>query len=130
MSIVMPARLARLVERARQDPRILAVLLFGSRARGEASARSDTDVCLVLASAPRSRLAGAEVRLEYLAEYDLDIVVFQQLPLPIRVRILKEAHVLFVRDEDALYTLAYRTAQQFELFRPAYRLYLDQVERG
>jgi uncharacterized protein len=128
MSVAIPPRLARLVERAQGDARILAVLLFGSRARGEASAGSDTDVCLVLTEAG-SRPASAETRLEYVAEYDLDIVVFQQLPLPIRVRILREAQTLFVRDEDALYRLAYRTAQQFELFRPAYHLYLDHVQR-
>src|SRR5216684_4329688 len=40
----------RVLERARRDPDVLAVMLFGSHARGEASAASDVDLCLVLAS--------------------------------------------------------------------------------
>jgi len=38
--------------------------------------------------------------------------------------------VLFVRDEDALYDLAFRTIQAFEDFRPYYRTYLAEVARA
>lgn len=43
---------------------------------------------------------------------------------------LKEGHVEYARDEDALYELAYRTAQAFEDFKHTYHDYLDQVARG
>lgn len=105
------------------------MLLFGSRARGDASSGSDVDVCLVLAAEPQSALAAAHKRLAYLAGSNLDLVLFHQLPLHIRSRVLKEGMVLFVRDEDALYTLAVRTARAFEGFRHIYREYLDQVAR-
>jgi predicted nucleotidyltransferase len=129
MDTVTHSALARLLARAKNDPEVLAVILFGSRARGDASQESDFDVCLVLRSEPGSDLAGAEKRLEYLSLADLDLAVFQQLPLHIRSRVLKEGSVLFVRDEDALYALAARTARAFERFRPIYRHYLDQVAR-
>ena len=129
MDTVSHPVLARLVARAKSDPEVLAVLLFGSRARGDPSPESDFDVCLVLGSEPGSDLAPAHKRLEYLGEADLDIIVFQQLPLHIRSRILKEGTVLFVRDEDALYALAARTARAFDGFRHIYRQYLDQVAR-
>lgn len=129
MEADVPLAVARIVARAKDDPDILAVILFGSRARGEATAGSDFDVCLVLASDPRSRLSAAEKRLEYLAEGDVDLAVFQQLPLYIRSRVLKEGSVLFVRDEDALYALAIRTARAWEDFRHIHRLYLDEVAR-
>jgi hypothetical protein len=45
---------------------------------------------------------------------DADLVVFQQLGLAVRSRILKEGSVVFVRDEQALYALATRTARAFE----------------
>lgn len=54
--------------------------------------------------------------------------VFQELPLYVRRRVLKEGVVLLCKDWDALYAIACRTAQAFEDFKPAYRLYLDQVE--
>ncbi len=49
--------LARLVARAKSDPEVLAVLLFGSRARSDPSPESDFDVYLVLGSEPGSDLA-------------------------------------------------------------------------
>ncbi|OGL19552.1 MAG: hypothetical protein A3K12_17300 [Candidatus Rokubacteria bacterium RIFCSPLOWO2_12_FULL_71_19] len=122
--------LARLVALGGQDPDVLAVLLFGSRARGEASPESDIDVCLVLAGEPRSDLERAQKRLDYLAYSDLDVAVFQSLPLHIRSRVLKEGQVLFVRDEEALYDVAFRTARAWEGFRHIHRQYLDEVSRG
>ncbi|MBI4591297.1 MAG: nucleotidyltransferase domain-containing protein [Candidatus Rokubacteria bacterium] len=129
MDTVAHSALARLIARAKSDPEVLAVILFGSRARGDASPESDFDVCLVLGVESASKLAGVQKRLEYLAEADLDLAVFQHLPLHIRSRVLKEGTVLFVRDEDALYALATRTARAFEGFRHIYRHYLDQVAR-
>jgi predicted nucleotidyltransferase len=120
----------RVVDRARRDPAILAVILFGSHARGEASADSDVDLCLVLASDTTPKLTMSRTRLAYLAEDKLDLVIFQQLPLHIKSRVLKEGKVLFVRDEDALYDVAIRAARAFEHFRHIQRAYLDEVARG
>lgn len=50
-----------------------------------------------------------------------------QLPLYIRVRVLKEGGILFVRDENQLYELAFRTAQAFEDFKHIYYGYLKEV---
>jgi len=129
MTVVTPPYLVKLVERARRDPHVLALILFGSRARGDASPKSDFDLCLVLAPEVPAGLPSARTRLEYLAEADVDLVVFQDLPLPLKSRVLSEGEVLFARDEDALYALALRTVRDFELFRPIYRAYLDQVGR-
>jgi predicted nucleotidyltransferase len=130
MDASVPRHLARLVARAEKDPEVFAVLLFGSRARGEASADSDADVCLVLAGEPGSDLERAQKRLDYLAYSDLDVAVFQSLPLHIRSRILREGQVLFVCDEGALYAVAFRTARAWEGFRHIPLQYLDQVLHG
>lgn len=130
MELASHPQLARIIARAAADPEILAVILFGSRARGEAGPGSDFDVCLVLASTPPSDLEAGRKRLEYLSLADVDIRVFQQLPLHIRSRVLKEGRALFARDEDALYAPAARTARRWEAFRHIQRLYLDEVARG
>ena len=117
--------LERLIARAQADEAVLAVMLFGSEARGEATAASDVDVCLVLQ--PRAAEQRAEKRLEYLGEFDLDLHVFQALPLPIRRRVLKEGRILLSKDEDALYDLALRTAKEFDDFRHIYQAYLEAV---
>lgn len=121
--------LRRLVTRAERDPDVLAIILFGSRARADAEPRSDVDVCLVLDPGTPAGLPASRKRLEYLSSGDVDLTIFQQLPLYIRSRILKEGQVVFVRDEDRLYDLAVRTARSFEGFRHHYRRYLDAIAR-
>lgn len=117
--------LARLIARAEHDPEVLALILFGSRARGESRTTSDVDVCLVLAGTEPS--ARSRKRLEYLAEAEVDLSVFQDLPLALQTRVLGEGKVLCVRDEDALYDLAARAVRAFEDFRHIHREYLDRV---
>ncbi len=121
--------LDRILEKARGDPQILAVLRFGSTARGDATPASDVDVCLVLAASvvPASF---SEKRLDYLAMDGLDVSIFQVLPLYVRHRVLKDGTIEFVRDEDVLYDVAFRTAQAFEDFKHLYHDYLNQVARG
>jgi predicted nucleotidyltransferase len=123
-------QIARLLELAANDADVLAVILYGSAARGKASATSDVDVSLVLTPERRTSAQMTAKRLEYLQEVDLDVQVFQQLPLYIRQRVLKENRILFVRDEDELYELAFRTVQAFEDFRPRYQAYLNEVSRA
>ena len=117
-------QLTRLLSKAQRDKDILAVLLFGSTARGEQTAASDVDVCLFLQPRNYDPLSLSRKKLAYLHENDLDIHIFQQLPFYIRHRVLKEGKILFARDLDALYALAFHTAQEFEDFKPIYRAYL------
>jgi len=118
-----------LLKEAQQDDEVLAVMLFGSVARGESSAQSDADICLVLYPKRWQLEELARKRWEYL-RFDLDIKIFQQLPLYVRRRVLKEGVVLLFKDEDQLYELAFRTAKEFEDFKHIYRDYLEAIARG
>lgn len=120
----------RLIEKASDDPDVVAVILFGSRARGDSLPSSDTDVCLVLRNVSKQRLEVSHKKLEYLVFGDLDVQVFQQLPLYVRQRILAEGRVLHVKDVDALYDLAFRTIREFEDFRHEYVEYLQAIARA
>src|SRR3970040_314620 len=99
-----PDQLKRLAIRAGEDPDVLAVLLFGSMGRSDVAPASYVDSCLVLQ--PQAGERPSAKRLEYLAEFELDIQVFQQLPLYLRQRVLHEAQVLLCKDEAALYEFA------------------------
>lgn len=118
----------RFVEQAEHDDDVIAVFLFGSAARGEKTAR-DIDVCLVLG--PHIPLESAsKKRLEYLKSHDLDVQIFQALPIVIRRRILKEGKVLFSKDDDALYAIANTTIRSYTYFHHAYQTYLEGVQTG
>ena len=120
----------KVVDRARCDPDVLAVMAFGSRARGDATPSSDTDICLVRHSGSRRDPDLSRKRLDHLVHVDLDIQVFQQLPLYIRSRVLKDGRILFCRDEEKLHALAFRTARAFEYFQPYSYGYLEAAAHG
>jgi hypothetical protein len=118
--------LEALLEQAGQDNDVLALILFGSAAKGEVSDRSDIDVCLVLRPKRWDVEELAQKRFEYL-HFDLDVKLFQQLPLYVRSKVLREGVVLLVKDEDQLYEIAIRTAKEFEDFKHIYHDYLEAI---
>lgn len=113
-------------EKIKKDRDILALILFGSYARGEVA--GDVDLCMVMF--PDKVSEGFDKRIKYSQREGLDVQVFQDLPLYIRKRVLREGKVLHFKDEDLLYDIAIKTAKEFELFRPRYELYLEGVAKG
>lgn len=119
-------RLKALLEKVKRDKDILAALVFGSYARGEKY--RDIDLCIVLSQT--SPVSAFDKKVEYLEYERIDVSVFQELPLYIQQRVLKEGKVRFCRDEDALYDIAIKSVREFELFRPRYEMYLEGVANG
>lgn len=115
--------LKQLETRMEKDQDILAVILYGSYARGEEA--RDVDLCLVLY--PDKLKNSLDKRIEYSYHEQVDVQVFQDLPLYIRPRVIKEGIVRQVKDEDLLYDIAIETAREFELYRPKYELYLGSI---
>ncbi len=100
---------------------VLVAYLFGSRARGTARAGSDVDVAVRLADAD-DRL-GVQLRLTRLLAHrsgvpDLDLVVLDGAPLPLRGRVVQEGRVLYSADEPARIEYESRTAREFFDFSP------------
>lgn len=115
------------INKLKKQRKIIAVLLFGSYVRNEP--HRDIDICLVLDKTyPSIRMSNKKI--EYSAElpFKFDVSVFQQLPLYIRKRILENCKILFCKDEDRLYEIAYETIRDFNLFEKAYNYYLEAIE--
>ena len=98
---------------------VLWAYLFGSRARGTARPDSDADVAVVLSPdvAPTDRL---EVQLRLARRLtrspgltDIDLVVLDGAPLPLRGRVVQEGRVVYSVDEGARIAYDSRTAREF-----------------
>ncbi|MBI2629629.1 nucleotidyltransferase domain-containing protein [Candidatus Pacearchaeota archaeon] len=122
-------KIKNVIELAEKDEKIMAVFLFGSAARGEQY--RDIDLCLVL-DKKYSNLEMSKKRLEYLsiAKDKVDIQIFQQLPVYIRIRVIKEGKILLCKNEDNLYELAFENIKEFGFYEKLYNLYLERVENG
>ena len=122
----MLKKLEKIKEKARKDKDVLGVIVFGSYARNEKF--SDIDICIVLKPGKYNPLFLSKKRLEYSTAFpDIDIQIYQQLPLYIKIRILKEGRTILSKNEDLLYDLAFSTIKDFEYYRPTYISYLEGV---
>jgi predicted nucleotidyltransferase len=119
--------LTNIIEEVKTDEEILALFLFGSTARKENDKQSDIDICLVLTPRSYTPKELSRKKLSYLKKFDLDIQVFQQLPIYIKIRVIKEGKVLHCKDEDVLYDIAFTVVREFADFEPIYRDYLKEV---
>jgi predicted nucleotidyltransferase len=97
------------------------IILYGSANEGRTKEDSDIDISVYYDDADAS-----EFRLKVLSDlFDdvYDIKIFQQLPLPIRCRVLK-GKVLYEDDTTFIYDKAYETIKEFESFKRGYYDYL------
>jgi predicted nucleotidyltransferase len=117
----------KVVRAAREAQDILAVILFGSSARGENSSTSDLDLCLVLMPNSYSGLELSKIKLRYASQFPAHMSIFQQIPLYMKKRVLQEGKILLCRDDDALYEVAFKTIREYSHFAPTYREYLKEV---
>lgn len=118
----------KLIERAKKDRKIIAVALFGSSLKRKGR---DIDICLFL-DKKYPNLEMSKKRLEYLGEVSdkMDIQIFQQLPIYIRARILKECKILLEKNSDLLYEIAFDTIKEFGFYKKLYVMYLNEVKNG
>ena len=117
------------ITKAKSDKDVLAVLLFGSRVKNEVRENSDTDLCLVLCPGKYENLVLSKKRLEYTKGYErnLDLQVYQQLPLYVRKRILENHKILFCKKENELYEIAFSTLAEFGHMQRFYEEYYKEA---
>jgi hypothetical protein len=100
-----------LIEKVRKEfkflePRVLAVLLFGSQVRGDIT-RGDVDICVVAPGQDKIQLL-----FEIFSSVDVfgkgyDVFVFEELPLYMKFEVLKNHEVVFSRSLSELYEYFY-----------------------
>ncbi|MDR6981855.1 hypothetical protein J2X32_000463 [Rheinheimera pacifica] len=112
----------QLAAMAAADSNILALWLYGSRARGNARADSDYDLAVLLASSPADelerRLQPELLALDWqqlLACPALSVINIMQVPLPLAISVLDDNTVLYSRDDTARLLAEARLMSKWEL---------------
>lgn len=96
------------------------IILFGSANKNSINAGSDIDLCIYFEGDRNEAAQFRHAVLSRLPQIRYDVKIFGQLPLTIRIEVLKGTPV-FVRDLAFLYETAYRTIREFDDFK--HRLY-------
>lgn len=116
----------KLLKKTKEDPNILAVIVFGSYIKGENY--RDIDICLVL----HPNIRDPKILLDYGSNFssNLDFSVYQKLPLYIKHRVQKEGIIILNKNYDELFDIFLKTIKDFNLFKPHYDTFLEAVKNG
>lgn len=111
-----PSAQRRIVEVFRSHSDVAAVYLFGSRANGTAGPDSDIDVAVLFGAAPSRTLDGPRFAIEGELERELaapvDLVVLNEVPVDLRVRVLRTGHLLVDRNPALRIAFEVRTRNE------------------
>lgn len=101
------------------------VVLYGSAAEGQMTKNSDIDLCIYYDGSPDE---SSRFRFEVLSElFDeiFDVQIFQQLPIYVRVEVLK-GKMIYCKDKRFLYEAAIETINDFEAFKHRFYDYIGE----
>lgn len=119
---------ARLKEFFEDDPRgAVAVYLFGSVARGEATLESDVDVGILFAEDPPATLSAPQFAIEAALERRLgspvQVVALNRAPADLVHRVLRDGRLVLDRDRAARIRFEVRRRNEYFDLAPIRRLY-------
>ncbi len=94
------------LERMRRDfeflsDRVLAVVIYGSRVKGEETKRSDIDVCIVAPNTDKSKIFKETLHLDY------DVKIFELMPLFLKMKVIENHEIVYTRDLLDFYEYLY-----------------------
>jgi predicted nucleotidyltransferase len=129
------ARLPRIAQHFRDDPRVVAVYLFGSFARGDEGPLSDVDIAVLL-DPGTPRADRWPLTLDYLVEInrllgtdEISFVLLNDAPLTMRYEIIRTATILLDRQPDTRLAFEVQTQDLYLDFKPVLDAYDDELLR-
>jgi len=116
-------RISKIIETIKSHPNVIAIYLFGSHAKGEATPLSDIDIAAILENpTPES-----EADIGSLSSPEIDIVLLHRLPLHIKYEVFKYGKEIFVRDEEKLLEIKLKVVREFLDTVRMYRMISSEV---
>ena len=97
----------RVVEDLKKYPEVVAIVLYGSYAKGKEKPLSDIDIAVILKD------QNLEAEVSSFSSNILDVVPFHRLPLYIQFEVLKYGKVLFSRDREYFMDVKKKTLRDY-----------------
>ena len=101
------------------------IYLFGSAAHGKSHPGSDIDICICHGGSEQEAYKFLLSAMSSIESSTLDIKLFRQLPLYIRIDVLK-GRLLYSRDVSKVYEIAYDTIKEYDEFEPRFFDYIGK----
>ena len=115
---------------AERSEGVVAVYLFGSRARGTGGSRSDVDLAFLYQEVPPSALDAPPRRLESELELELglpvQVVTLNNAPADLVHRVLRDGEILLDMDRSRRILFEVRARNEYFDLKPV----LDRYRRG
>jgi len=113
----------RKLKNAKYFDKLIFIYIFGSQVKGNARKNSDIDICLFYNIKDKRKLHKLELYIKGLFPENFDISFFQFLPLPVKKEIFR-GKLIYTKNEDFVYDVAFKTFEDFEEFKPRYLYYI------
>lgn len=102
-------------------PEVIAVILYGSHAKGKAGPLSDIDIAVIIKD------KNIEAEIGSLSSNKLDVVPFHRLPLYIQFDVLRDGKILFCRDKKYLKKLKEKVMREYLEMSQMYRRFERRI---
>lgn len=101
------------------------IYLYGSVAHGKSHAGSDIDICIYHGGTEQEAYQFLLSAISTIDSNILDIKLFGQLPLYIRIDVFK-GKLLYSKDDSKVYEIAYDTIKEYDEFEPRFFDYIGK----
>ena len=116
-------KISKIIEIIKSHPNVIAIYLFGSHAKGEATPLSDIDIAVILENpTPES-----EADIGSLSSQEIDVVLLHRLPLHIRYEVFKHGKEILVRSEEKLLKIKLKVMREYLDTVRMYRMISSEV---
>lgn len=105
----MDKNLEKVIEEIKRNPKVSAIYLFGSFAKGEEKPISDVDIAVIIKDPDPE----TEAEIGSLYSDQIDVALFHRLPLHIQFEVFKYGKELFIRDENYVFELKLKVMREY-----------------